>query len=74
MESFVEKLNTVTFSVHHNPNFKEGREYQVRLIGKARASLDNILKDAETHDVVGYGKTMEEAAKAAWQAKFGVSS
>ena len=74
MESFLEKLDKVTFSVHHAPNVKEGREYQIRLIDKIAGRFDNIQDDSKTHDIVGYGSSMEEAAKTAWQAKFGVDS
>ncbi|GEM_PF-5220194 len=69
-ETYLEKLNKLTFSVHHTPNAKDGYQYQVHLIGNS-GTLDNITHERKTKDIIGYGKTMEEAAKQAWEAKFG---
>ncbi|OGI15528.1 MAG: hypothetical protein A2Z52_00555 [Candidatus Moranbacteria bacterium RBG_19FT_COMBO_42_6] len=69
METYVEKLNKVTFSVHHSPNCAS--PFQVRLIGKSEDRLDNILDNSKTKDILGFGSSFEEAAQAAWRKKFG---
>ena len=68
MGTYVKKLAKVTFSVHHNPICL--KPYQVRLIGKFTGSLDN-LQNSSTRDILGYGKTLEEAAKNAWTERYG---
>jgi len=68
MGTYTKKLMDVTFSVHHNPNCHN--PFQVRLVGNARAGIDH-LPYAKTVDVLGFGKSLEEAAKAAWMKKFG---
>ena len=66
METYYEKICEKTFSGHHNPNCAS--PFQVRLIGPRGARLDN-MQDATSRDICGYGKTLEEAAKNAWQTK-----
>lgn len=71
METYVKKLNKVTFSVHHNPNCV--KPFQVRLVGKSAGRLDNNTDISKTKDILGYGNTLEKAAKAAWQKKHGAN-
>jgi len=68
METYVEKLSTVTFSVHHNPNCHI--PFQVRLVGETTGLLDN-LQSIRTKDILGHGSSLEEAAREAWQKKYG---
>jgi hypothetical protein len=70
LQTYGQKLLMVTFSVHHNPNC--AKPFQVRLIGKGMAVLDN-LPVRHTKDICGYGMTFEEAAKEAWLKKNTVS-
>ena len=67
METYVQKLHTVTFSLHYHPHF--GQRFQVRLVGKSAYGLDD-LQDDSTKDIIGWGNSFEEAAKKAWQKKF----
>ena len=72
METYVEKLSKVTFSLHHSPCCPS--PFQVRLIRKGSAELDNklgfpVFNPQTTHDIVGYGQTFEDAAKDAWTKK-----
>lgn len=66
METYVEKLSKVTFSVHHSPSCP--KPFQVRLVGAGVARLDNLQRTT-TKDICGHGQTLEEAAKEAWQKK-----
>jgi len=68
METYVKKLNSVTFSVHHVPNCSD--PFQVRLVGRSLGYIDN-LQNSTSKDIIGHGQTMEEAAKEAWQKKYG---
>lgn len=68
MSTFLEKLEEVTFSVHHSPNCTE--PFQVRLVGKNSGVIDN-LQNKRTKDIVGHGKTLEDAVRVAWTKKFG---
>ena len=70
MEIYVEKLRSVTFSVHHNPNCPS--PFQVRLTGESIGHLDNLHRK-ETKDILGHGKSFEEAAQEAWQKKYGIN-
>jgi hypothetical protein len=67
MKAYVQKLHTVPFSLHYNPYKRP--EFEIRIIGQL-GRIDN-LPFHETHDVVGYGRTLEEAAREALQKKFG---
>lgn len=70
MEIYVEKLRSVTFSVHHNPSCPS--PFQVRLTGESTGRLDN-LHCKETKDILGHGQTFEEAAREAWRKKYGTN-
>ncbi len=66
LESVMELLSRHTFSVEHNPNCPS--PYLVRLVGFQRGGLDKFEPNA-TNDYMGYGKTLVEAADAAFSAK-----
>ena len=66
MKTYVQKLEKVTYSVHHNPNGFD--PFQVRLVGMMAGRIDN-LQNEKTQDIIGHGKTFEEAAQEAWQKK-----
>lgn len=68
METYAEKLTKETFSVHHNPNCPS--PFEVRLVGKSAGRLDNLYRQF-TRDILGYGRTFEEAAKEAWIKRYG---
>ncbi len=60
--SAMEELCRMTYAVEHNPNCR--MPFMVRLAGRAAAAVD--FKPPEwTDDVLGYGKTMEGAARRA---------
>ena len=71
MESYTEKLRSITFSVHHSPNCT--KPFQVRLIGRSESRLDNIMDYHKTKDILGFGCSLEEAARDAFQKKYGTS-
>lgn len=71
METYAEKLSQVTFSVHHSPVCAS--PFQVRLIGKGEHRLDNILDNSKTKDILGHGKSFEEAAQEVWKKKYGAN-
>jgi len=68
MGTYYKKICKLIFSVHHNP--KSVMPFQVRLVKKSRGQLDN-LPFPKTMDIMGFGHTLEQAARTAWQEKFG---
>lgn len=71
METYIEKLSKVTFSVHHSPSCP--KPFQVRLIGAGAARLDNLHRPT-TKDIRGHGQTLKEAAEDAWRKKIKLAS
>lgn len=67
-DTYTRRLQSMTFSVHHNPNCPS--PFQVRLVGHKVAVLDNLHRRS-TKDILGHGQSLEAAAKNAWQKKFG---
>jgi hypothetical protein len=53
------KLGEMTYVVEHNPNC--AMPYLVRLVTPGCGVLDK-LPSGQTKDILGYGRTMEEAA------------
>lgn len=60
-ERVLDQLAEKTFAVQHNPNCPS--PYLVRLAGKDRGRIDLNPRN-QTHDILGYGKTLCEAAAA----------
>jgi len=67
-QNYLKKIKTQTFSMFYNPTC--AKPYLIHLVNEDKLGLDN-LNAVETKDVLGYGQTMEEAAKNVWQKKFG---
>jgi len=61
-EKVLEQFTKKMFAVQHKPNHPS--PYLVRLIGKGRDGID-LKPPNQTADVLGYGKTLYEAAAAA---------
>lgn len=68
--SVLEDLHKLTFAVQHNPNCPS--PFLVRLVGHGRAVIDLkpyagfcLHRSTLTNDILGFGKTLEEAAEAA---------
>jgi len=59
----LERLNKETYVVQHNPNCPS--PFLVRLVGPESGIIDMKYYD-ETKDILGFGKTLEEAAHAAF--------
>lgn len=59
----LERLNKETYIVQHNPNCPS--PFLVRLVGPESGVIDLKYYD-KTKDVLGFGKTLEEAAQAAF--------
>ncbi|MBT6691080.1 hypothetical protein HOB10_01960 [Candidatus Parcubacteria bacterium] len=66
-DTYTRKLRDITYSVHHSPNCPS--PFQVRLIGHGMAILDNLHRRS-TKDILGYGQSIEDAARDAWHKKF----
>lgn len=62
MSTVIEKLNKLTYVVQHNPNCPS--PFLVRLCGHSVPSID-LRPYEETRDILGFGKTLEEAAASA---------
>ncbi len=56
----MQRLNQETYVVEHNPNCPS--RFLVRLVGKGAGVIDK-KSPAETRDILGYGKTLSQAAK-----------
>ncbi len=59
----LERLNKETYVVEHSPNCPS--PFLVRLVGPESGVIDKKYYD-ETKDILGFGKTLEEAAQAAF--------
>ncbi|MBI2062249.1 MAG: hypothetical protein HYT64_00945 [Candidatus Yanofskybacteria bacterium] len=59
----LERLNKETYVVEHSPNCPS--PFLVRLVGPESGVIDKKYYD-ETNDILGFGKTLEEAAQAAF--------
>ncbi len=68
-ETYTDKLRSLTYAVIHNPNCPS--PFQVRLVAERAAMLDH-LACSRTRDVCGHGQSLEEAARDAWNKRFGV--
>lgn len=68
---YFERIKRDAFSVHYHRGVNKGYSFQLHLIGHSQGRLDNITNDTRTQDIIGYGDTLEEAAKAAWGKKYG---
>jgi hypothetical protein len=60
------RLDKLTYMVEHNPNCK--LPFLVRLVGKDSARIDK-KPEKDTKDILGFGKTLVEAAKNALNKK-----
>lgn len=58
----LERLNQKTYAVQHNPNCPS--PFLVRLVGPGSSRLD-LKCYRETKDILGFGKTMANAARVA---------
>lgn len=59
----LDRLNKETYVVQHSPNCPS--PFLVRLVGPESGVIDMKYYD-ETKDILGFGKTLEEAARAAF--------
>lgn len=60
----LEMLKKETYVIEHNPH--RPTPYKVRLIVPGAYCLDN-LPSGRTKDILGYGRTLEDAAKEAFE-------
>ncbi|MES2994868.1 MAG: hypothetical protein V4681_02475 [Patescibacteria group bacterium] len=54
----LERLKDLTYAIEHNPNCPS--PYLVRLVGTS-GHLDKISDTRKTKDILGYGKTLDQA-------------
>ncbi len=66
MTTVLEKLEKTTYVLEHSPSCPS--PYLVRLIGAQKGRLDK-LPAGRTADVLGYGRTLEDAATKAFVAQ-----
>jgi len=60
----LKELNKFTYVVEHNPNCP--LHFLVRLVGKGQAMIDKKpYLPRETKDILGFGRTLKEAARRA---------
>lgn len=62
--SVMNRLRRMTYVIQHSPNCS--KPFLVRLVGRGAGTID-LKPPPWTNDVLGYGKTMERAARNALQ-------
>jgi len=64
--NILSQLNELTYWVQHSPNCS--MSFLVRLVGKGQSYIDGKYYD-QTKDILGFGRTFDEAAQNALRHK-----